>query len=82
MSGYFVSEINQRYYRERSTRQIGYLEGSQLCYVSSQNHSDSDAYIPGGEVGAGGCTPLVVGRQIDEQGVVGREHGAESDSRQ
>lgn len=82
MRCYPVAEIEPGYDRQDGSEEIGHLEGSEFGDVAAQKHTGSDAYVPGSEVGTGGGSSLAVGSQVDEQGVEGRKHGAESDAEQ
>lgn len=82
MRCYPVAEIEPGYDRQDGSEEVGYLKSSEFGDVAAQKHTGSDAYIPGSEVGAGGSSSLAVGSQVDEQGVEGRKHGAESDAEQ
>ena len=76
------AEVESRYYCAQSAEKIGGTESGYFGYVSAGKHAYPDAYVPGGEVGAGGCASLTVGGKIDKEGVVGREHGSETDAQQ
>lgn len=80
MGSYTQVEIEHGDYRQASTEQIGFVEGADVGNVSAGEHADAYAYIPRCEVSGGGGTPLVVGGQIDKQGVVGGKHDAEPDA--
>ena len=67
---------------EAGTEEVGLVEGADFRNVAAGEHTDADAYIPRGEVGGGGSAALAVGCQIDEHGVVGRKHDAETDAKQ
>ena len=82
MGRHFQVEIHHGHYRQAGTEEVGLVEGADFGNVSAGQHADADAHVPRGEVGRGGRAALAVGRQVDEQGVVGGKHGAEADAQQ
>ena len=80
MGSYAQIEIKHGDYRQASAEQVGLVEGADVGNVSAGKHTDAYAYIPRCEVGGSGGASLVVGGQIDKQGVVGGKHDAESDA--
>ena len=73
-------EAEQGNETEACPHQVGVGEGAVLTYDTAQHQADTDAYIPGRQVGRGSGAALVMPAEIDEHGVEGREHGTESGS--
>lgn len=76
------TEIERRDDGERGTEQVGVVEIADVGDVSACHHAQTDAYVPRGEVGRGGCAALAVGSQVDKERVEGGEHGAEPDAQE
>ena len=80
MGSYAQIEIKHGDYRQASAEQVSLVKCADMGNVSAGKHTDAYAYIPRCEVGGSGGASLVVGRQIDKQGVVGGKHDAEPDA--
>lgn len=78
VSGSDELEEEQPKYDESQPKQVGGGEVGDFCYLSSDEYTQSDANVPGGEVGGVGGTSLVVARQVDEHGLEGRADEAVS----
>ena len=62
------------HYRQAGPEQIGVIEGADLADVAADQQTYSDADIPRSQIGRSSGSPLIVRRQIDKQGIEGREH--------
>ena len=82
MWGNLSIEIEHGQDGEACSEQVGFVESTDFCNVSPCQHSDSDAHVPRSQIGGGGGTALVVGGEVDKQGVVSREHDSETYSQQ
>lgn len=74
----FDNEKEGRQYRQAGPEQIGIIKTAELlCNASAYHQSDTDTYVPAGQIGGGRCPALTVGGQIHEQGIECREHRTE-----
>ena len=72
------SEVECGDHGQAGPYQIGLIERAYLSYITSGQHTDAYAYVPRRKIGARSCTSLVVGSQIDKQGVIGWKHDTEA----
>jgi len=66
MRSHFSIEVEHRNNGEASPEQISFIKGADFCNISSCQHTDTDAHIPGGQVGGSGGTTLAVGGEVDK----------------
>ena len=82
MRSHFPIEVEHRNNGEASPEQISFIEGADLCNISSRQHTDTDAYIPGCQIGRSGSTTLAIGGEVDKKGIVSRKHNTKTYSQQ
>ena len=80
MRRYFNFEINGGDYRQTGTEKVGFVKRADFGDISSRQHTDTDSYIPGSEVGGSRCSPLTVGGEVDKQRVKCRKHNSKPDT--
>ena len=78
----FHVEIYHRDEAEHGADEINHIEREVLGYDAACGYANTYADVPRREVCAGGCSALVIGREVDVKGVHGREDNAEAYSEQ
>ena len=66
MRACFQVEINHRYHREGGSKQVCVSERGDFGDIPTQQHADSDTYVPRSEVSAGSRGALVIGGKVYE----------------